>query len=171
MKNQSLCFRLLASVVLVVAMPSFAQVLSGGLGPSLPSASAGSYYYVAKPGDLTMQINIWGQVRNPGRYEVSTSTDLVQVLSFAGGPTADAKLDEVKVTRFLRQEANIVRTEYFLDMEDLTHVDPGKLVLRPGDTIFLAQSGWTRFRDIATVVTTAAIITSAVAQVVYASKR
>lgn len=91
-----------------------AQTLQSGFAPSLPSASAASYYYIAKPGELTMpvrpdcrpggQVNIparptagwWGFVQKPGRYEVPSSTDLIQLISFAGGPVQYAKLDNAR---------------------------------------------------------------------------
>jgi protein involved in polysaccharide export with SLBB domain len=151
--------------LLLYPVPLLSQVSSGGLGPAL-STSAASYYFVSKPGELTMQVNIWGYVRNPGRYEIPTSTDIVQLVSFAGGPIQDAKLDEVKVTRFLRRETGISRGEFFVNLEDLSRVDTAKLILYPGDTIFIDHTGWVSLRDLIGVVTVVAVITSAVAQVV-----
>jgi len=145
-------------------------MVTGGLAPSMPSASAASYYYVSKPGELTMQVNIWGFVHNPGRYEVPTSTDLVQLVSYAGGPIQDAKMDEVKVTRFLKRETGVSRGEFYVNLEDLTHVEQAKLTLYPGDTIFIDHTGWMTMRDFFSVVTSTAIITSAVAQVVIVAR-
>ncbi len=148
-----------------------AQSLQSGLAPTLPSASAASYYYISKPGELTMQVNIWGSVKNPGRYEVGSSTDLIQLISYAGGPNPDAKLDEVQVSRFLKRDGTMMIEKYTVDLDNLVTSDSTKLVLYPGDTIFLDRSGWTTFRDVMTVVTTAAIITSAVANVIIANHR
>lgn len=146
-----------------------AQVSSGGLAaPS--STSAASYYYVSKPGELTMQVNVWGYVRNPGRYEIPTSTDLIQLLSYAGGPIQDAKIDEVKVTRFIKRESGISRGEFLVDLQDLSKIDQAKLVLYPGDTIFIDHTGWVTLRDVFGVVTTAALITAAVAQVMQVAR-
>jgi hypothetical protein len=146
-----------------------AQLTSGGLAPTLPSASAASYYYVSKPGELTMQVNVWGYVHNPGRYEVPTSTDLIQLLSFAGGPIQDAKLDEVKVTRFLKRDTGISRGEFFVNLEELSKVDQAKLVLYPGDTIYMGHTAWVGLRDVLTIVTTVAIVASAISQVYLAT--
>jgi hypothetical protein len=143
-----------------------AQLSTGGLAPAIPRFSAASYYYVSKPGELTMQVNVWGFVRSPGRYEVPTSTDLIQLLSYAGGPIQDAVLDEVKVTRSLTREAGVTLREFYVDLEDLTQIDPANLVLYPGDTVFIDHSGWLTVRDVFTVLTTAAVITAAVASVI-----
>ena len=41
---------------------------------------------------LAIKVHIWGQVHRPGRYLVPDGTDLVGLISFAGGPTSGAKL-------------------------------------------------------------------------------
>jgi hypothetical protein len=148
-----------------------AQLSTGGLAPAVPRFSAASYYYVSKPGELTMQVNVWGFVGNPGRYEVPTSTDLVQLLSYAGGPIKDAVIDKVKVTRSLTRDAGVTRREFYVDLEDLTKVDPANLVLYPGDTVFIDHSGWLTVRDVFTVLTTAAVITAAVASLIRVTQR
>ncbi len=155
----------------VPPLTAYSQTNESGIAPILPSASAASYYYISKPGELTMQVNIWGSVRNPGRYEVPTSTDLVQLVSFAGGPTTDAEIDEVQVIHTPKMGEPIDRDKIVVDLSKLNQMDPSKLTLRPGDTIFIDHSGWASFRDILTVVTAAAVITSAVANVIVAEHR
>ncbi len=147
-----------------------AQLVTGGLAPTMPSASAASYFYVSKPGELTMQVNIWGYVHNPGRYEVPTSTDLIQLVSYAGGPIADAKMDEVKVTRFLKRETGVSRGEFFVNLEDLSRVEQAKLTLYPGDTIYIEHTGWVNVRDAFAVFGSVAIIVTAVSQVIQVTR-
>ena len=163
-----------APLLLVCALvPSWVsgQTTESGIAPALPSASAASYYYISKPGELTMQVNIWGSIRNPGRYEVPNSTDLVQLLSFAGGPNVDATLDNVRIIRIVRKDSVVSRDQTELNLNHLDRLDQSTLILRPGDTIFIDRSGWSSFRDVLTVVTTAAIITSAVANIIIAEHR
>jgi hypothetical protein len=162
----------LVGAILLAGTPWFsadAQITSGGL--SAPSStSAASFYYVSKPGELTMQVNVWGYVRNPGRYEIPTSTDLIQLLSYAGGPIQDAKIDEVKVTRFIKRESGISRGEFVVDLQDLSKIDQAQLVLYPGDTIFVDHTGWVTLRDVFGVVTTAALVTAAISQVMQVTR-
>ena len=153
----------------VVWSSAHAQTGQGGLAPALGSAA--SYYYVSKPGELTMQVNIWGSVRNPGRYEVPTSTDLIQLVSFAGGPNQGADMSDVRVSRFGSKDGGIARHRVSVNLDDLPDVELAKLTLYPGDTIFIDETGWSTFRDVFTVVTAAAIVTSAIAQVMIASSR
>ncbi|MFN0157971.1 MAG: SLBB domain-containing protein [Bacteroidota bacterium] len=161
-------------VVFVTSMlPSgaFAQTSESGLGSVLPRAATASYYYIGKPGELTMQVNLWGFVKNPGRYEVPSSTDLVQLVSYAGGPVQGADMDDVRITRFNRTDSLLTRGEYSVNLAELYRVDPAKLVLRPGDTVFIDHSNWLTVRDVFSVITTAAIITSAVAQIINVTNR
>lgn len=157
--------------LLAMSAPTlFAQLVTGGLAPTMPSASAASYFYVSKPGELTMQVNIWGFVHNPGRYEVPTSTDLIQLVSYAGGPIQDAKLDEVKVTRFLKRETGISRGEFFVNLDELSKVEQAKLTLYPGDTIYIEHTAWMSIRDAFAIFGSVAIITTAVSQVVQVAR-
>ncbi len=110
-----------------------------------------------------MPINVWGQVRNPGRYEVPISTDLVQLLSFAGGPMPDALLSAVKVSRIVRREDAIRIVEYVVNLEHLDKLDEKARDLEPGDTVFMDTS--VSFGEIFTYVTTLAIVAASVANV------
>jgi protein involved in polysaccharide export with SLBB domain len=118
-----------------------------------------------------MQVNIWGFVQHPGRYEVSSTIDLVQLLSFAGGPTQDADMEDVRISRIVRRDGVITAKEIRINLKRLDRLEEAKLLLQPGDTIFIDHTSWLTVRDIVGVVTTAAIVTAAVAQVLnYTSK-
>jgi len=41
----------------------------------------------AEPGYITISVSLWGDIRTPGRYEVKEGTDLLELLTIAGGPT------------------------------------------------------------------------------------
>lgn len=73
--------------VLVVATGAQAQVVGRVEGRQ---ATPGSGYYVnARPGEATTRVYVWGEVRQPGVYEVGEGFDLQAVLSLAGLPIAD----------------------------------------------------------------------------------
>lgn len=165
--------RMLEAILLLLGASSFmaAQGTESGMGSVLPSASAASYYYVAKPGELTMQVNIWGDVQKPGRYEVASGTDLVQLISYAGGPTREANLGEVRISRFVRTQAGRNKQLVLVNLEDFYKTDEGKLLLQPGDAIFVDYVTRLNARDVFTVITTAALVTAAIAQMIYANHR
>ncbi len=147
-----------------------AQSPNSNISSGIPNAQAGAYYYVARPNEMTMQVNIWGYVVQPGRYEVSTGTDLIQLLSYAGGPTNDADIENVKVIRVIRRDGQIATRELKFNMRKLDRMDEAKLELQPGDTIYMDHTSWVTWRDVVSVVTTAAIVTAAVAQILNYSR-
>lgn len=142
-----------------------------GFAPILPSASAASYYYIAKPGELTMLVNIWGYVQKPGRYEVPGTTDIIQLISYAGGPAEYADLEMVQIIRAVRVDNRITKRRYVLDLEKLERIPDDDLRLYPGDTVFLDSTGWVVTRDALVIVTAAALVVTAVSQVIIATTR
>ncbi len=58
-----------------------------------------SDYILGDEERLEMVVAIWGQVRNPGEHRVPYNTNLVELISAAGGPTDKARLDKVQLTR------------------------------------------------------------------------
>jgi len=168
--------RVLASVcalcllALLPAAGSHAQGRESGISLSQPVYATPANYSIAKPGELTMQVNVWGQVTHPGRYEVSIQTDLVQLLSYAGGPTMDAKLNSVKITRFLKTDNGVTKSESFVNLEDLYRVNEAALILQPGDTIFIDQTSWTTLRDVLAIAGGAAVLTATISTILYNSR-
>lgn len=109
--------------------------------------------------------------KNPGRYEVPSSTDLVRLLSYAGGPIQYAKLSDVRITRVMRTGNNVSKKEYSVDLDDLQNRTDGELELCPGDAIVIDNTAWLTVRDVFSVLTTTAVITVAVAQVINLMRR
>ena len=65
----------------------------------LQAQTSKSEYLLGSEEKLEMQVHIWGEVRNPGEYRVSYDTDMIELISIAGGPTKDANLNNVQLTR------------------------------------------------------------------------
>ena len=110
-----------------------------------------------------MPINVWGSVGNPGRYEVPISTDLIQLLSFAGGPKPEAKMSSVRISRIVRREEEIRTVIYVVNLEHLDKLDEKARDLEPGDTIFIDTSA--SFGEIFNYITTLAILALSIANV------
>ena len=61
--------------------------------------SQNSDYILGDEEQLEMIVAIWGEVKNPGEHRVPYNTNLVELISVAGGPTRSAKLSKVQLTR------------------------------------------------------------------------
>lgn len=61
--------------------------------------SRAAQYYLGEQDELLIKVNIWGFVRRPGQYMVPKDTDLISLISFAGGPLDQARMKKIKVIR------------------------------------------------------------------------
>ena len=85
--------------------------------------------------ELQFNVHIWGQVGNPGLYSVADGTDLVSLISLAGGPMEDAKLTEVIL---VRENGGRV-SSFAVNLRDLMSSSAQERipVLEPGDTVIV----------------------------------
>jgi len=148
-----------------------AQTTQSGLVSTMPGGGTAANYYFARQGDITIIVNVWGNVDKPGRYEVSSTINLINLLSLAGGPGRDVKLGEVRITRSVGSDSTIRRINLTINLEDLTKVSENDLVLYPGDTIVLERSSWSRYMEVFGVVTPIVTLTLAVVQMIYIFSR
>ncbi len=159
----------LRTVVLFALTCSLSTSLSAQSGHGNPTwntstASSATYYNLAKPGEIAITVHVWGFVKNPGLYEVPSSANLLELISYAGGPLRYAKLDRIRIVRVVKGETGVTRkVELFVDLEHLEKVDDKDLLLYPGDTIVIDHSSWPTVRDALTVAGTAAAVAAYIA--------
>jgi hypothetical protein len=105
---------------------------------------------------LQVVVHIWGEVREPGEYHVPAGTNILELISKAGGPTEYANLGKVKVTHNSAgsERAFKVNLNRFLDKENYQAV----LELQKGDVVRVSRNGWSRWRTAIRVVADVAII-------------
>jgi hypothetical protein len=60
---------------------------------------ADEYYSEVYQGEILVPINLLGAVGRPGVYHIPKQTDIVRLLSLAGGTRADANLEDVTIKR------------------------------------------------------------------------
>ncbi|MDZ7297888.1 MAG: hypothetical protein ONB49_02870 [candidate division KSB1 bacterium] len=169
-----------------LSTPGFAQE-EEETKPTSPTPYRGTQYYLGDGDELLMKVNIWGFVRKPGQYMVPTDTDLIALMSFAGGPIEEARIKAIRIVRALNPAA--ARTTSLApatngpvnqakpaapDAEDsaprvkVLTVDVKKFLetgdtglipaLQPGDTIVVSGNSYTSIRKILDLVTRVAIL-------------
>lgn len=85
-------------IVLSLYFPAFASAQDEQEQPDA-GRNRGAQYYLGEQDELLIKVNIWGFVRKPGQYMVPKDTDLISLISFAGGPLEQAKIKKVKIIR------------------------------------------------------------------------
>jgi hypothetical protein len=163
----------IAAVAIVVFMnsPSLAQTMQSSVLSGTTLSQASSNYYYARANELTIIVNVIGFVQRPGRYEISNSIDLINLLALAGGGTPDASMNDVKITRLVEVDGRVRMKESRINLEEMARLTSPDLVLRHGDIIQVERSGWASFRDNFNVIVSGVLVTTAVASVIIASRR
>jgi hypothetical protein len=111
---------------------SFSQTSGGQI------QSGAAQYVLGAQDEVLMPVNVWGFVIKPGQYMVPYDTDLVSLLSYAGGPREEAKIKEIKIVRNSTMAASdsvfVIDVKKFIKNADQNQ-NP---VLKPGDTIVVS---------------------------------
>lgn len=128
---------------------------------SYQNLQTASQYYLERGTEskLMMKVNVWGAVQEPGSQYVPDGTDLISVLSAAGGPIEGAKLGKVRLVRNFNGEK---RNTVINLSRCLKKGEVGTLPeIKPGDTIIIPKSR-VSFGKILGVIYHIAVIASAV---------
>ena len=112
---------------------------------SLPEFQVSSERYVTMEGNIMMYVNIWGEVKNPGRHLVYDGIDIATLLSIVGGPETSANMKKVKLYRELPDEAN--QMVYNLNLEKFIKTgDRSNFIeIKPNDTIQISSTLFSKF--------------------------
>jgi hypothetical protein len=100
------------------------------------SVDRAAQYYLGTSDELLIPVNVWGFVQKPGQYMVPDNTDLIALLSFAGGPAENARLSHIRIIRNDPKTGNVV---YKIDVKRFIDTADERLIpnLRPGDTVIV----------------------------------
>jgi hypothetical protein len=145
-------------------------------GASLSLAQSGGYLersqgQAGTTGDIyerevLIEVQVWGQVNRPGRYRVPVATDVVGLLSYAGGPTEDAALSRVKLVRGSfgpgqTMKVNVSKYTGQADKSLMPMLEQGDVVVVPS-TLYHKMMRAASFLSQAAVVVTAYLVVAGV---------
>jgi hypothetical protein len=117
------------------------------------------YFFYAKPFEVSMTVNLWGEVPAQGVYVISTNTDIIQLLSYAGGPREKSNLEDVMVYRALGKKDVKGRVLKKINVREILEGKSEPFPLAPGDMIVVKRIPDTvSFTEVLTVVNTSAAL-------------
>ena len=119
----------------------------------------GAQYFLGTDDQLLIKVNIWGFVAKPGQYLVPSDTDLISLISFAGGPIDGANLNSIKLIRSasnkdIKQKIISINVKKFVNTGDNSIIPH----LKPADTIIISGSRWYHFSKSLEVITKIAML-------------
>jgi hypothetical protein len=157
------------ALLFILSAPALAQrgassgqpgVGSGSSQPLNPSSPNMPIFNVYRGGEVQIDVNLWGFVNSPGHYRVPGSTSLVELLSFAGGPSAQARLVDIRIVHADTAQEKRVESynlESYRDDGDLSQ-NP---LLVPGDTIIVSGRALDVFFQAIGIITNIMVIITA----------
>jgi hypothetical protein len=108
---------------------------------TIQNRNPAAQYYLERGTEnkLMMKVNVWGAVANPGSQYVPDQTDLIGLLSAAGGPLENAKLSKVKLIRNFNGEKKnmVINVSKCLRKNDVDKIPE----IKPGDTVIVPKKG------------------------------
>ena len=129
--------------LLILALNSWTQTESSSTSGYNPGAVYQYSGSLTGTQQLKIRTYIWGQVRNPGLYIVPDDTDLLTLISSAGGPTENAKLSKIRIIRSTEEGDKVI----WVDLKEYLETGQPELIpiLKPGDTVIVSGSTYYAF--------------------------
>ncbi|MFH1212769.1 MAG: SLBB domain-containing protein [Candidatus Neomarinimicrobiota bacterium] len=128
---------ILSTVLSVALFAQDSQTITTKTGRIGDRQSASKYIMSASSDAFLMTVKIWGEVTKPGLYDVPIGTDLVELISAAGGPTTRANLSRVKIIHASPKNGDnyvsSVNVKEFLQSGDSENIPE----IKPADTIVI----------------------------------
>lgn len=107
-----------------------------GVGKYNDNLSGTEYTSGNQPGTVLMRVNLWGAVHRPGIHNIPVKTDLMTLISYAGGPKDKALLDDVVIKREIGNTRKVIE----VDVEDLiTGTSHHHVELAPNDIVVIPK--------------------------------
>ncbi len=102
----------------------------------------GAFFDYSDPEAINIKVAVWGFVRYPGRYIIPSHSNVRDLLSYAGGPTDAANLDDLRIFRIEEDSTeSLIKFDYndMLWEKDFSkqiytpELIPGDILLVPGE--------------------------------------
>jgi len=165
MKLSAKYILIITCIISLYGAKSFAQNEGIQIGSNINPLRTyqGGFYEYSDPQAVNIKVAVWGWVKYPGKYIIPEYSNVVDLLSYAGGPTDAAHLENLKL---IRTNKDSTQTIIDIGSKDLM-VKPvaGNLdkspPLQPGDVLLVTGEPRLYFRDdLSTVVTIVSAVVS-----------
>ena len=111
-------------------------------------------------------------MKNHGRYEVRSSTDLVQLISLGGGPLEHAELVGIKIVMQIMQRDSTYKAEVMpVDLEQFQKTGEKTPLLLLGDTIIVPGSTFAAIQQVLSLFHDVGLILSGVGTLILVLRR
>jgi len=150
-----------------------AALLAQWLVPAGAIAQQKDDYLLGEENRLEMVVHVLGEVARPGEYRVADDTNVLELLSKAGGGTGTARLSEVTITRLggvgepsalggagsTNGSDPAAQRVFRVNIEDILQGKTAEVpLLHPGDVVMVPRNSWAAWRTTAAVLRDLSIV-------------
>jgi hypothetical protein len=152
---------LIAFPVIVSAQNNDIQM---GSGLNKIGITQGGFFDCSDPSSVNIKVSVWGFVRYPGKYVIPVYSKINDLISYAGGPTDEARLEEMRIVR--TDTGTSKQTIYNLNFKDFlmdpnVGLDSSNQSLKAGDVLLVSGSPRFYLRDyIGTILSVISVLIS-----------
>lgn len=136
--------------LIIFSFNIYSQEIFIGAENNQARTSQGGLFNYSDPQAVNISVNVWGFVKFPGRYIVPNYFTARDLLSLAGGPDANAHLDDIRIYRkkINENESELIRFDYndLLWSNNIEKIVEAPLI-EPGDILIIPGSPRFYFRD------------------------
>lgn len=128
-------------------------------------SQTGGFFNYGEKDKVNIEVSVWGYVKYPGKYIIPQGSSLVDLISYAGGPTVDAKLENIRLFRPKNDTLNITEDEMIkIDYNDIFWLDKvmfkktRNIIMKPGDILIFPGEPKLFFKDNMTIILSVASV-------------
>jgi len=147
-------FYVLTLLFLCISCNLFAQDGKERIGPEDLKITGANYYNYSDKEKVNIEVNLWGYIKNPGKYLIPKGTTFLDLLTLGGGPIPDSKLEDIRIIR-PKNDTLRINDDYIINLNysdylwgekisSQTRINP---VLISGDIVLIPGSPRYFFRD------------------------
>jgi hypothetical protein len=135
-------------------------------------------YILGEEQKMEIVVHIWGEVKQPGEYIVPDGTDVLELISKAGGYTEYSNITNIRLTRgklgstsSASSNTGLNKTSMSIRPQRVITIDLKKYLkndqyeslplLLPGDTVTIGRNKWYKLQTMIRVISQVAIIAQA----------
>ncbi len=159
-------------IILILCSPNFAQEDIQIGSTKYYSRMTGGYFDYSDPSGINMKVQVWGYVKFPGYYIIPARSNISEIISFAGGPTEDALLDDIRLLR-TNLDSTVILYKYNFNSlmweEQLKNpiqfpkVNAGDIIIVPGEPRYFVRE---EVRFYISIITALASVTAIILSII-----
>ena len=152
MKNFLVISFLIVFPIIISAQNNDIQI-GGGLNKI--GYTQGGLFDFSDPSSLNIKVSVWGFVKYPGKYVIPVYSKINDLLSYAGGPTEEARLEEMRIVRIdsSSSKQKIFNVNYNdILMDSKASIDSSDKSLKAGDVLLVSGSPRFYLRDYISII-------------------